>query len=211
MKSGYELDLKEGRPPTSIFPEGFFIEDFTHYEVLDQNVLDENNGRFCITPEYPNGTYAYFLTINDKFSATSGVFENYREPVFPYVIGENYHSIPNEFNFNPSSNQDDYDLVENKWRRNTHPYNLLENGSQYPYLYVPSKLDQTATIVSTTPGSISKIGIVTGGLEYRIGEELVFNNEGTGGKNISAKVSKLKGRSVNNISCLLYTSPSPRD
>ena len=200
MKSGYELDLKEGRPPTSIFPEGFFIEDFTHYEVLDQNVLDENNGRFCITPEYPNGTYAYFLTINDKFSATSGVFENYREPVFPYVIGENYHSIPNEFNFNPSSNQDDYDLVENKWRRNTHPYNLLENGSQYPYLYVPSKLDQTATIVSTTPGSISKIGIVTGGLEYRIGEELVFNNEGTGGKNISAKVSKLKGRSVNNIS-----------
>ena len=43
----------------------------------------------------------------------------------------NVKDIPNEISKNTS-----YDLVENKWRRNTHPYNLLENGSQYPYLYV---------------------------------------------------------------------------
>jgi hypothetical protein len=25
-------------------------------------MLDECNGRFTVTPEFPNGTYAYFLT-----------------------------------------------------------------------------------------------------------------------------------------------------
>lgn len=200
MKSGYELNLSENRPPTSIFPEGFFVEDYKHYEVADETILDENNGRFCITPDYPNGTYAYFLTINDKFSATSGIFEKYREPVFPYVIGENYQSIPNKFNFELQSNQNDYDLVANGWRRNTFPLNLIEDDSEYPYIYIPNKLNQTADVASTTPGKISRVGIITGGNEYRIGENLVFNNNDTKGYGAFAKISRLKGRSVNNIS-----------
>ncbi len=200
MKSGYELNLNENRPPTSIFPEGFFIEDYTHYKVSDETVLDENNGRFCVTPDYPNGTYAYFLTINDKFSSTSGIFEKYREPVFPYVIGENYQSIPNKFNFRLESNQNDYDLVENGWRRNTYPLNLIEGDSEYPYLYIPNKLNQTANVSSTTPGKISSVGIITGGNEYRIGEELVFNNNETQGYGVFAKISRLKGKPVSNIS-----------
>ena len=40
MQSGYSLDLKEGRPPISIYPEGFFIEDYSHNEVSDDTVLD---------------------------------------------------------------------------------------------------------------------------------------------------------------------------
>ena len=64
MKSGYVLDLKPNRPPTTIFPEGFFVEDYTFKNSTDESTLDENNGRFCITPDYPNGTYAYFMTIN---------------------------------------------------------------------------------------------------------------------------------------------------
>ena len=57
------------------------------------SVLDENNGRFCITPDYPNGTYAYFTTMNGRFPETFSVFKNYKKPAFPYVIGHNYHSI----------------------------------------------------------------------------------------------------------------------
>ena len=172
MKSGYELKIQEGRPSTSIFPEGYFVEDYTHYEVSDQSVLDKNNGRFCITPDYPNGTYAYFMTIDDKLTAASGVFEKYKEPVFPYVIGENYHSIPNKFNFQLGSNQDDYDVATNGWKRNTSPYNLIEDDLEYPYVYIPNKLNQTGSVTASTPGQISRIGIVTSGSEYRIGEEL---------------------------------------
>jgi hypothetical protein len=42
--------------------------------------LDQYNGRWCVTPDFPNGTYAYFSAINSK-----GV------PVFPYNIGRGYY------------------------------------------------------------------------------------------------------------------------
>ncbi|MHC4876780.1 MAG: YHYH protein [Planctomycetota bacterium] len=40
--------------------DGTFVNDYEFVDGLGQ--LDECNGRFCITPEYPEGTYAYFLT-----------------------------------------------------------------------------------------------------------------------------------------------------
>jgi YHYH protein len=45
--------------------------------------LDEYNGRWCVTPEFPNGTYAYFVAI-----ASNGT------PVFPYNIGRGYYGSP---------------------------------------------------------------------------------------------------------------------
>lgn len=48
--------------------------------------LDTHNGRYCVTPEYPDGTYAYFLT-----TASGG------EPQYPYCIGDTFYSIPTKF------------------------------------------------------------------------------------------------------------------
>ena len=45
--------------------------------------LDEYNGRYCVTPEFPNGTYAYFVSI-----AADGA------PVYPYNIGGGYYGNP---------------------------------------------------------------------------------------------------------------------
>ncbi|AOO00390.1 hypothetical protein W1160709_090 [Synechococcus phage S-RIM2] len=45
--------------------------------------LDEFNGKFGPTPEYPNGTYAYFMTEDQ-----SGI------PQYPYAIGPKYYSVP---------------------------------------------------------------------------------------------------------------------
>jgi len=199
MRSGYSIDLKDNRPSTSIFPEGFFVEDYTHNEVSDDSVLDENNGRFCVTPEFPNGTYAYFTTINDKFAESSGIFEKNRKPVFPYVIGNNYKGVVDNFNFNPQSNYDSFD-ISNDWRRNTQPLNVIEDDLEYSYFYVPNKLNQTATVTATAPGIIDSVGIVTGGTEYRVNETLEFNNDGTQGDGVAAKVTRIKGRSVNSIS-----------
>ena len=199
MKSGYSIDIKDNRPPTSIYPEGFFVEDYTHNEVSDDTILDKNNGRFCITPEFPKGTYAYFTTIDDKFVESSGVFEKYRKPVFPYVIGNNYKGVIDNFNFNPQSNCDSFDISRD-WRRNTQPLNVIEDDLEYPYFYIPNKLNQTATITATSFGKIDSIGIVTGGSKYRINETLVFNNDETQGEGVAAKVTRVKGRSVNSIS-----------
>lgn len=57
--------LKNGdRPSGNDSPggeyDGAFVQDYEFVE--GSGDLDECNGRFCVTPEYPEGTYAYFLT-----------------------------------------------------------------------------------------------------------------------------------------------------
>jgi hypothetical protein len=204
MKSGYILksgpDLTQNRPSVSVFPEGFFTQDYNYLQVSDDIVLDKNNGRFCVTPEYPNGTYAYFATINNSFADSSGPFSGYKLPVFPYLIGDNFNSRPNEFNFKKASNQIDFDLNQTSFSRNTNPYNLIKNGSSYSYLELPNLLNQTADIKYASPGSIEKINIISGGSGYKIGDTLVFDNEGTEGYNASAEVERISGKSVNSIS-----------
>jgi hypothetical protein len=203
MRSGYRLNLKPNRPSLSVFSAGFFIQDYTYFEVSDEAVLDKNNGRFCVTPEYPNGTYAYFATINESDADSSGSFFGYKKPVFPYLIGDNFYSKPNEFNFKKSSNQRDLDLNQTNFFRNTKPYNLIESNRfvvPYTYLNLPNLLDQTADIKYASSGSIETIKINSGGSGYKIGDRLTFDNDGTNGLNASAEVERISGKSVNSIS-----------
>lgn len=67
-----------GPPVNSSFPIGTYIEDYEYDSTFGD--LDEHNGRFCITPEYPSGTYAYFLST-----------DNSGDPKFPYIIAGEYY------------------------------------------------------------------------------------------------------------------------
>lgn len=62
MKSSYRL--KSGSRPGGNEPGGRYDGTFVgDYEYADRSGdLDECNGRFTVTPDYPEGTYAYFLT-----------------------------------------------------------------------------------------------------------------------------------------------------
>ena len=91
--------------------------------------MDKHNGRFAITPDYPNGVYAYFATINPGNVESSGPFNKYKIPQFPYLIGNSFQSKPNSFNYVKSNNQTDYDLNSSKWFRNTTPYALTKNNA----------------------------------------------------------------------------------
>jgi len=207
VKSGYTKVLKPNRPSLIEFPLGFFIEDYVYFKSSDDTVLDENNGRFCVTPEFPNGTYAYFATIN-TLADSSGVFAGYKRPIFPYLIGKNYKSKPNEFNFKKSSNQEEIDLNKINWSRNTSYYNLINENGSYDYLTVPNLLNQTADVKYASPGFIENIGIVTGGNNYKVNDSVVFNESGTFGYNASVKVSRLKGKSINSVSVATSTISS---
>ena len=203
MKSGYIEDSlsKVQRPPITIFPGGSFVEDYTYKKIVDQSVLDKNNGRFCITPEFPTGTYAYFATIDDSLAQGQGsVFSGYKLPVFPYLIGESYHSKPESFNFTPDSNQDVYKIEEFDYCRNTKPYNLIDGDVSYSYITTPNNLNQKVEVLSVTPGKVENIGIETGGDGYKIGDKIIFNNIGTKGTNAIAKVATLKGKTVESVS-----------
>ncbi|MBL7754520.1 MAG: YHYH protein, partial [Chitinophagaceae bacterium] len=78
MKSSYQLrsitvrthhadgtNVDDGPAVSTTYPLGYFRED---YEFVahpgDPTYLDEHNGRFCKTPEYPNGIYCYFATVD---------------------------------------------------------------------------------------------------------------------------------------------------
>ena len=199
LKSGYveESSKKSNRPPS--YPPGFFVEDFTYFNSSDDLVLDENNGRFCITPEFPNGVYAYFATLNLS-PDSSGVFANYKRPNFPYIIGNSYYSKPIDSNFNRSLSQDSINLNATYWRRNTKSYEINKSTNSYDYLTIPNSLSQTTSIRYASPGSVQSVGVVTGGSNYKVNDRVIFNNEGTSGSGANAIVSIISGKPVSNIS-----------
>jgi len=202
MKSGYKLKLKSNRPPTSVFPEGFFVEDYEYVSSSDEFVLDENNGRFCVTPEFPKGTYAYFSTLSET-PDSQGVFKNYKSPQFPYLIGKSFYSKPSSLNYLKSSNHDSYDVQGNGWIRNTKFYNLDQDISSYNYVERPYKLqsDQISKVTYASPGGIDYVGILTGGTNYKVNDSLIFDSAETNGFGIDVKVSRIGGKSVSSISC----------
>ena len=197
MKTGYELVTDSNRPSVSNFPTGFFNED---YQFKGNGDLDEHNGRFGITPDYPNGVYAYFATLSDGTVDTDGPFEGFKRPEYPYFIGTSFYSEPNPFNFRKSSNQDEYDLNNFQWFRNTTNYKLLGSNSSYDYVFNSNKLKvQNVDIKFAKKGSVTNIGILTGGNNYSVNDRLLFDNSGTSGRNASSKVSHVFGKDVVNV------------
>ena len=67
--------------------DGYVMGDLTQDYIWDAAVsnstLDKFNGKFGVTPEYPNGTYAYFMAEDGSGN-----------PVYPYVIGPQYRGVP---------------------------------------------------------------------------------------------------------------------
>lgn len=84
MVSSYTLSAAttraNGPAVSSSYPAGCFIEDYIY--TAGYGDLDSRNGRFCVTPEYPSGTYAYFVTVDASLT-----------PVFPYTIFGNYYGV----------------------------------------------------------------------------------------------------------------------
>lgn len=86
LKSSYSLNTGSTRAlgpnVSTTYPLGYFREDY-HYTVTTPNTpdfLDEHNGRFCVTPEYPNGIYCYFCTVDKNWNST-----------YPYVVGPTFY------------------------------------------------------------------------------------------------------------------------
>jgi hypothetical protein len=199
LVSGYKQNVSSSRPGglnQSIYPYGFFVDD---YEYAGEGDLDEHNGRFGITPEYPNGVYAYFTTIGNL--QQSGFFNKYRIPTFPYAIGPSYRAKPINFNFDRNSNQDYIDINKTGWRRNTTPYGLLSEKTSYEHLLNPNKIKpQNSIVKNTLKGTVDSVNVIVAGKDYEVGDKLVFNNKGKFISSAKGKVSLIKGKSISQIS-----------
>ena len=87
----YGAQTQTGPTNFTTYPLNRYMEDKAYCgDIAGQSMgaagtydLDEYNGRYCVTPEFPGGTYAYFVAI-----AASGA------PTFPYNIGRAYYGNP---------------------------------------------------------------------------------------------------------------------
>ena len=202
MISGYKKRSLANRPSLLIYPLGFFCND---YEWTTDGDLDESNGRFCITPDYPNGVYAYFATIGENLVD----YDNFKEPVFPYFIGNSFKSPPIEFNFEPDINQESFtspsNILEEKlsdsdFLRNVRPYNLSSSNGSYEYLFQPSQLSPLQSIIDNTAvGKLNDLNILSGGKDYKVGDRIVFSANDSERRPL-AEVTGIANTEVTNIS-----------
>lgn len=99
MKSSYKLrniatrttnalgnPVTPGPVVNNTYPLGYFREDYEYIPTGagSPDYLDEHNGRFCITPEYPAGIYCYFATVDDKWNSA-----------YPYAVGPTFYGVKN--------------------------------------------------------------------------------------------------------------------
>lgn len=95
MKSSYSLrnittrtvyadgtNVTDGPNVSSTFPLGMYREDYQYNptSAATPDYLDAHNGRFCVTPEYPSGTYCYFATVDANWNSA-----------YPYVVGPTFY------------------------------------------------------------------------------------------------------------------------
>ena len=86
--------VRTAGPLLSAEAAGNFVEDYEY--IFNLGDLDQYNGRFCKTPEYPTGRYCYFVTIDATEAGN---------PEFPYVLGPSFNSVVDSWNLSTSAVQ----------------------------------------------------------------------------------------------------------
>ena len=81
-------------------------------------------------------------------------------------------------------------------------YNTNSKNSGYDYIFDSNKIKkQTIEVTASSLGVLSGVGIVTGGTNYQVGDELVFDNSQSSGKvKAQGKVSSIEGKRVDTVS-----------
>lgn len=191
LKPSYSLSPLSiiDRPSVSTFPSGIFVEDYVFDNSGD---LDEHNGRFAKTPDFPNGIYAYYAGIQ-----TSPTTANSYRSVFPYFIGNTFKSkfIPNIIDLSQ-----DFDFSNSNLVRNTFPYRTGQRYSSNDYIdFAFSDRSESSIIDSIESGSVDSFEVISGGQNYKVKDKILINNEGTSGDGLSAEVSEVNGKDITSI------------
>ncbi|MGZ5566182.1 MAG: YHYH protein, partial [Limisphaerales bacterium] len=87
-RSATLLTNEYGPAISTAYPLGRYIEDNDYLGDLGKTLgtdfdLNEYNARYCVTPEFPNGTWAYFVAITSNGA-----------PAYPYNIGRAFYGNP---------------------------------------------------------------------------------------------------------------------
>ena len=179
LSSGYKLNgSRPNGPDTGLYPLGTFVDDYRWVPSVNsgKTELDANNGRFCVTPDYPDGTYAYFISVDSN-----------DVPTFPYILGVNYYSLPVDSNYNSNISQDDIPLNVKVLRSSS----TDKNGTGFLGL-----------IKDVTYGNITNAYIESSPNNFSPGNSVHIDNSGTTGRGSVLNVKEVSGKSVSSIECV---------
>jgi len=191
IQTGYKLDTSNVTNRPSGFEAGFFVEDYRYDGSGD---LDIHNGRFCKTPEFEDGVYAYFATINPSNVGISS---------FPYFIGNSFRT---EFISENEVLDQSFDFNSSSLLRNTFPYAINNPGSSNDFIFESyDYANQDVKIESVSSGSIESAEIVSNGIGYKVNEYLLFDNSKTNGSGVRAKVSEVTGKDIVSLNTSIDT------
>ncbi len=215
---------------------GKFIEDYEY--VFGLGDLDQYNGRFCKTPNFPEGVYCYFVTIDTTENGNA---------LFPYVTGPDFNSVVDSWNLNKDAVQqniptgvvryrDPYENVDIDVERapnastnaltteggeillfdiedenrdgiidaaeTADPDQLFEESPLQLFDYFPSvrfdsKVDiEVETITKFEDAAVTGFTVENPGKSYQVNDILTFDNSGTEGIGVSARVSRITGETI---------------
>lgn len=199
LKSSYKKDIELNsnlRPTGTMFPQGFFIQDYKYDSLVGD--LDEYNGKYIINDDFPDGTYAYFFTVDVDIN-------NKSIPQYPYVISDRFKGHYNKDNYEPNFNQS-LDLGDLGLIRNTSAYYLNSNTSYYNLIdRVSEKYKQDFIVKTIGSSGIDSVFIYQSGDNYKVGDVINFGgvDEGTG---VYASVFELQGKTIDSFSIGVSTS-----
>jgi hypothetical protein len=187
--SGYVLNSSNIIDRPNSFSSGFFVED---YQYTNSGDLDENNGRFGKTPEFPDGVYAYFSTLDISSN-----------PTFPYFIGNRYRS--NTIKENSTLNQK-FDFNNSNLLRNTLPYKVSDDYAKNDFINEVNQItEQEAIVESVSEGFVNGFDIVNSGSNYKVNDVLNFDDNNTSGGGLISRVSSIKGKDIIKIDTSVET------
>ena len=190
LQSGYILNtslLSGIRPPGFAF--GYFVNDYIFDNSGD---LDEFGGRYCVTPQFPDGTYAYFYSVDIDSSGVA-------KPKYPYLLGNKFKDTPIEENFVTFFNQD-IDIISRNLTRNISPYYLSYGNSDYELIDdVKDALKQEFEVTKTRSAGITSVTIFSRGDGYKVDDTLTLDAKGTNGSGANIVVSELLGKDIDTV------------
>jgi len=193
---------RPGGPLISQYPIGSFIEDYV-FEAGDSHSLDKYNGRFCVTPEFPDGRYCYFTTTSSFDAVTNGIIQqsNVNFNGFPYFVGNGFASIPDTYTNNFCRTNDKIPKAFTRSvdvaipRSDQLYFPGLPSNKRYPKEDVSN--DKTISGSSSlTPGSVDSVIIEYPGKNYKVGDKLVVDNTLSFGSGFGGFVSKIHGKEI---------------
>ena len=172
-----------------IVNDGYVLGDLVNDYIYDTSVgtLDAYNGKFAPTPEYPNGTYAYFMTED-----SSG------NPVYPYAIADRFYGVPL---FEGDTPPTEVDIFPSEAEGEV----ILSDSGTVSYVRMTKKGDNffgpatakilggqgTGATASPTVQTVTGLSLLNQGRNYATPPTLIFEGGGGQGAQGAAEIDTL--------------------